>query len=258
MLETFHINGFDQIGVALSDGEIAAAARTPRLIESNEIFQVAPHMAKLVYDPQNEGNYNNGLRSGSPKNWDYFSNAWYYVQLLTTDNSRQGDNSHTHWPYTTAFSNLRTANGYDFPGFRFLNIIKAVEAYTLYHPTNTAIYPSFSKWTMVLFLGRINEVQRAPFIRISSENKIRVMNSILQGYVDYINQFSVAQIRSYLPDQFTGECGSNLGANADCEADVWHDLARQFKANGLNPQAVTALHSKGQSLWPQFDWTVNR
>lgn len=251
--EGMHKYGFDQIGHLVANDHLDPEFRTPRALLTKDLFDAAPHMVKLTSDNK----YNNSVRNGSPQNWGYFSEAWYYAQLLATDNFREGDGA-THWPYTTAFAVLR-AGDLDFPGVRLVTQLKVMEAYT-FHPLGSGKNGEF---TFFPYLNRLNEGMRGRIVQISADNKSKVISALIRGYLDVQNQYSVAQLRAGLPNQFTGQCATSLGVHSDdmegCAASVIYNMVRALIADSRADMAsINALVDSAQTLWPQFAWSCIR
>jgi hypothetical protein len=224
------------------------------------VFNSAPHFMHLEYQ-------NNPINDGSANNWNYFSTAWYQLQItLNNSNKRPYGTTPIDWPYLHAFTQAASTAEVGSAGLLTLNLVTAAQSID-----NGQSPRAWDRgWDPVY---RANVFLLAPeghwanvWTKIPSGVRKQVIEAYLQNWLAKTTSYPVEDY--YLSDdpRLNGVFARrdevvNLKAINPMGGrwiDRYWPLAGQFRRHHVDEQLITQLIDFGQKLWPSNDWNSLR
>ncbi len=167
----------------------AAQFTNPRFFMSKAAFHAAPHVSGV-------DEKENPIRLGNKLMWDYFSNAWYQLQLVWTGNNMRNGDSHTHWNYVVPWS---SNSG---PYILLANFIKHGEAYQntypmeKFNPFSNSIHEKVYNGYHHLWVLTRSKDSPDLWYKVSDEKYRNAVEPVYRAYLDAV-RFTPEQLEKY-------------------------------------------------------------
>lgn len=210
------------------------------------VFSMAPHLMQVE-------NKTVPINGGGPVNWDYFSMAWYQLQVvLNNSNRRNYGTGPIDFGYLNNLSVTPATRNAGMAGVLMVNLITGLQqCETGQGPENT-----MSGWSpkekanahLLVPEGHHANVWR----QLSSAQRRPIIEAYLREWI--------TKCESYSPISYyaAGLAKANEIAGTDVMGGKWLDrywaMTANCKAHGVDPKLITRLANFGKSLWPSNNW----
>lgn len=220
------------------------------------IFNTAPHLLKLEW-------HTNPINDGSLNNWNYFSAAWYQLQVtLNNSNKRPYGTGPIDWPYLHAFTGTLASKDVGSAAILTLNLVTAAQSLD-----NGKGPRAWNRgWDPTYRANAYLLVPEPHWPNVWKQVPLAKRRAIVEAYLkNWIDRAASYPAQDYYVSDEKGMSGAfaKPGERFDPQTlnpmggrwlDRYWPLVANAQKVGVDPELINRMVEFGGQVWPAAPW----